>query len=77
MSIKANKQKIKKGKYARNRISRKILHTRKIRKKIFKNRGWKLAYPEYFQVIDDYPYITRRNTEEEKSLIKEKEILST
>ncbi|MBY9007537.1 MAG: hypothetical protein KGD63_12340 [Candidatus Lokiarchaeota archaeon] len=64
MSIREYKSKKKKGKYPRNRISRKLLHKRKIRKKIFKNRGWKLAYPEFFQVIDEFPYIIRRNNEE-------------
>ena len=50
-----------------------MLHTRKIRKRIFKKRGWKLAYPEYFQVIDEFPYIIKRNSEEENTKIQIKQ----
>ncbi|MFX0019234.1 MAG: hypothetical protein ACFFAK_03400 [Promethearchaeota archaeon] len=61
MSIIYQRQKRKKQKYPRNRISRKVLHTQKIKKKILKSRGWKLKYPEEFELIDKYPYIIRRN----------------
>ncbi|MHA2429444.1 MAG: hypothetical protein ACXACC_00285 [Promethearchaeota archaeon] len=61
MSIIYQRQKRKKRKYPRNRISRKVLHTQKMKKKILKSRGWKLKYPELFELIADYPYIIRKN----------------
>jgi hypothetical protein len=60
MSIVYQRQKKKKTKYPRNRISRKIIHRQKIRKKIMKTRGWKLNYPEYFELIDEFPYIIEK-----------------
>ena len=63
MSILYQKQRKKKRKYPRNRVSRKVLHTQKIKRKIFKSRGWKLNYPEHFTMIDKYPYIIRKKTE--------------
>ncbi|MGB5910538.1 MAG: hypothetical protein WBH31_05020 [Promethearchaeia archaeon] len=60
MSIIYQRQKRKKRKYPRNRISRKVLHTQKMKKKILKSRGWKLKYPELFELIADYPYIIRK-----------------
>ncbi|MFX0075958.1 MAG: hypothetical protein ACFE96_10980 [Candidatus Hermodarchaeota archaeon] len=60
MSVIYQKERKKKKKYPRNRISRKILHSQKIRKKILKSRGWKLNYPEYFEYSDEFPYIIRK-----------------
>ena len=60
MSVIYRKERKKKRKYPRNRISRKIIHRRKIRKRILKSRGWKLNYPDLFEIIDDFPYIIRR-----------------
>ena len=62
MSILYHKERRKKRKYPRNRISRKVLHTQKIRKKILKSRGWKLNYP-VFKLIDEFPYIVRKKEE--------------
>ena len=59
MSIIYQRQKRKKQKYPRNRISRKVIHRQKIKKKILKSRGWKLNYPEFFELINEYPYVIR------------------
>jgi hypothetical protein len=60
MSVVYQRQKKKKTKYPRNRVSRKIINRQKLRKKILKTRGWKLAYPQYFELIDDFPYILKK-----------------
>ena len=60
MSILYQRQKKKKTKYPRNRISRKIIHRQKIKKRIIKSRGWKLNYPEFFEITDEFPYIKRK-----------------
>jgi hypothetical protein len=31
-----------------------------IQKKILKSRGWKLNYPDLFELIDKYPYIVKK-----------------
>ena len=59
MSVIYQRQKKKKQKYPRNRISRKVKNRQKSRKKILKSRGWKLKYPE-FELIDEYPFIVRK-----------------
>jgi hypothetical protein len=61
MSIIYQRQKKKKRKYPRDRISRKILHRQRIKKRIIKSRGWKLNYPEFFEMSDEFPYIRRKN----------------
>ena len=61
MSIIYQRQKKKKTKYPRNRISRKIIHRQKIKKRIIKSRGWKLNYPELFEITDEFPYIIRKD----------------
>jgi hypothetical protein len=61
MSIIYQRQKKKKRKYPRDRISRKILHRQKIKKRIMKSRGWKLNYPELFEMSDEFPYIRKKN----------------
>ena len=63
MSIIYQKQKKKKRKYPRDRISRKIIHRQKIKRRIIKARGWKLDYPEFFEFSDEFPYIKRKNKE--------------
>ena len=60
MSLIKTKQKRKKGRYPRNRVSRKVLHRQRIKKRILKSRGWKLKYPEIFELTDQYPYIVRK-----------------
>ncbi len=60
MSILYQRQKKKKRKYPRNRISRKVIHRQKRKKKILKTRGWKLNYPDLFEIIDEFPYIVRK-----------------
>jgi hypothetical protein len=60
MSIVYQRQKKKKTKYPRNRVSRKVIHRQKLRKKILKTRGWKLNYPQNFELIDDFPYIVKK-----------------
>ncbi|MFX0148949.1 MAG: hypothetical protein ACFE8E_14515 [Candidatus Hodarchaeota archaeon] len=60
MSIIYQRQKRKKQKYPRNRISRKVLHSQKMKKKILKSRGWKLKYPEFFEFTNEYPYIVKK-----------------
>jgi hypothetical protein len=60
MSVIYHRQKKKKAKYPRNRISRKIIHQQRLKKKIIKKRGWKLNYPDIFELIDEYPFIIRR-----------------
>jgi hypothetical protein len=61
MSVIYQRQKKKKTKYPRNRISRKIIHRQKIKKRIIKSRGWKLNYPELFEFSDEFPYIVRKD----------------
>ncbi|NVM46820.1 MAG: hypothetical protein HWN79_18085 [Candidatus Lokiarchaeota archaeon] len=60
MSVIYQRQRKKKKKYPRNRISRKVIHRQKIRKKIHKSRGWKLNYPEFFEYSDEFPYIVEK-----------------
>lgn len=60
MSVVYQRQKKKKTKYPRNRVSRKIIHRQKLRKKILNTRGWKLNYPENFELIEDFPYIVKK-----------------
>jgi len=60
MSVLYNKQRKKKIKYPRSRVSRKVIHRQNIKKKIFKSRGWKLNYPDLFELIDEYPYIIKK-----------------
>ena len=60
MSIVYQRHKRKKRKYPRNRISRKIIHRQKIKKNILKTRGWKLNYPDLFEISDEFPYIVRK-----------------
>jgi hypothetical protein len=60
MSVVYQRERKKKTKYPRNRISRKVIHRQKIKKKILKSRGWKLNYPDYFELIDEFPYIVKR-----------------
>ncbi len=60
MSILYQRQKNKKRKYPRNRISRKVIHRQKIKKNILKTRGWKLDYPDLFEIIEKFPYIVRK-----------------
>ncbi len=60
MSILYQRQRKKKTKYPRSRISRKVIHRQKIKKKILKSRGWKLNYPDLFELIDKYPYIVKK-----------------
>jgi hypothetical protein len=60
MSILYQRQRKKKTKYPRNRVSRKVIHRQKIKKKILKSRGWKLNYPNLFELTDKYPYIVKK-----------------
>jgi hypothetical protein len=60
MSLLYQRNRRKKTKYPRNRISRKVIHRQKIKKRILKSRGWKLNYPDLFELIDKYPYIVRK-----------------
>ncbi|MBY9020121.1 MAG: hypothetical protein KGD67_03615 [Candidatus Lokiarchaeota archaeon] len=60
MSIVYQRQRKKKKKYPRNRISRKVIRKQKKRKKILKSRGWKLEYPELFEYSDKFPYIIKK-----------------
>jgi len=60
MSVLYNRQRKKKTKYPRSRVSRKLIHKQKIKKKILKSRGWKLNYPDLFELIDKYPYIVKK-----------------
>ncbi|MFX1364137.1 MAG: hypothetical protein ACFFCE_15300 [Promethearchaeota archaeon] len=61
MSVIYQKQKKKKKKYPRNRVSRKVIHKQKLKKKILKTRGWKLKFPNMFEYIDEYPYIVKKD----------------
>ena len=63
MSLIYQRQRKKKKKYPRNRISRKIIHRQKIKNRIIKSRGWKLNYPELFEITDEFPYIRRKKEE--------------
>ncbi len=63
MSVIYQKHKKKKAKYPRNRISKKTIHRQKIKKRIIKSRGWKLNYPELFEITDEFPYIKRKKKE--------------
>ncbi|MFX1325177.1 MAG: hypothetical protein ACFE8N_09475 [Promethearchaeota archaeon] len=60
MSVIYHRQKKRKRKYPRNRVSRKVLHRQKIKKRILKARGWKLNYPDFFELSDKYPYIAKK-----------------
>ena len=60
MSVVYHRQKRKKGKYPRNRVSRKVLNRARIKKKILHIRGWKLDFPELFELSDKYPYIVKK-----------------
>ncbi len=60
MSILYQRQRKKKTKYPRNRVSRKVIHRQKIKKKILKSRRWKLNYPHLFELTDKYPYIVKK-----------------
>ncbi|MFW9782029.1 MAG: hypothetical protein ACFFFB_07075 [Candidatus Heimdallarchaeota archaeon] len=60
MSVIYHRQKKKKRKYPRNRVSRKVLHRKKIKKRILKAREWKLNYPDLFELSDKYPYIVKK-----------------
>jgi len=42
-------------------IARKRMKTNK-----FKHSGWKLNYPEIFKVIDNFPYIVRKDDQRYK-----------
>ena len=53
----------KKQRYPRKR-SGKILHRKRVKRNIYKSRGWKLNYPEYFEEIPEYPYIVRKKSNE-------------
>lgn len=53
-------RKKKKQKYPRKR-SEKSLHRRRVKRNIYKSRGWKLEYTEYFKEINEYPYIVRKD----------------
>lgn len=60
MSVIYHRQKKKKAKYPRNRISRKVIHQHRLKKRILKKRGWKLDYPDIFELVDKYPYVVRK-----------------
>lgn len=60
MSILYQRQRKKKTKFPRNRVSRKVIHRQKIKKRILKSRGWKLDYPNLFELTDNYPYIVKK-----------------
>jgi hypothetical protein len=60
MSVLYYRQRKKKTKYPRSRVSRKVIHRQKIKKKILKSRGWKLNYPDLFELTDKYPYIVKK-----------------
>ncbi len=51
----------KKGKHPRWNHKNYHLKRRNIRRRrILRNSGWKLQYPEIFHLIEDFPYIIRR-----------------
>jgi hypothetical protein len=60
MSVIYHKERKKKRKYPRNRVSRKIIHRQKLKKRILKTRGWKLNYPDLFEFTDEFPYIVKK-----------------
>ena len=60
MSLIYQKQRKKKKKYPRNRVSRKVINRLKLKKKILKTRGWKLKYTNIFEYIDEFPYIIKK-----------------
>jgi len=58
MSIVKEKRR-KKDKHPRNR-SMKVLRRRRIKRNIYKSRGWKLNYPKVFKEIEYYPFIVKK-----------------
>ena len=60
MSVLYQRQRRKKTKYPRNRISKKVIHRQKIKKGILKSRGWKLNYPDLFELTEKYPFIVKK-----------------
>lgn len=63
-----SQQKRKKGKHPR--WNHKNYHQkRKLikKRKILRRSGWKLNYPEIFILIEDFPYIIRRDKENKLS----------
>ena len=58
--VKRFKSKRKGGYRVPRRRQEKILHKKRMKTKIFKSRGWKINYPEHFQVINEFPYIIRK-----------------
>ena len=61
MSVIYQRQRGKKRKYPRNRVSRKVIRRQRLKRNILKTRGWKLEYSEIFEISEDYPYIIRKN----------------
>ena len=61
MSVIYQRQRRKKRKYPRNRVSRKVIRRQRLKRNILKSRVWKLEYPEIFEISEDYPYIVRKN----------------
>jgi len=60
MSVFSRIQK-KKGKHPRwNHKSYHIARRNRKKRRILRNSGWKLDYPEIFKLIEDFPYIVRR-----------------
>lgn len=56
-----SQQKRKKGKHPRwNHNNYHLARRNRLKRRILRNRGWKLQYPEIFQLIDDFPYVVRR-----------------
>lgn len=62
MSIIFRREQKKKGKHPRwNHKNYHIANRHKLKRRIYRRRGWKLKYPDLFKEIDDYPYIIRKS----------------
>ena len=61
MSIIYKKEHKKKQKFPRiNHRHYHIINRNKLKRRIYRNRGWKLQYPELFEEINNFPYIIRK-----------------
>jgi hypothetical protein len=62
MSVRTHRSKRKGGYRVPRKRSEKALHRFRLKKKIFKKRGWKIKnFPDLFKAIQEYPYIVRRD----------------
>jgi len=61
MSILYKRQHKKKEKFPRvNHRNYHITNRIKLKRRIYKKRGWKLNYPDLFEEIEKFPYIIKK-----------------